>query len=446
MKTRNLFILICIVMILSAPAFAEDEKPALAAPEFGLEFQTFAIYKNDSDFDRTEPLYDENGYSVGYVSTIFTPTITWRPIDAVTLRYTVEIGDNIWSRNNPDQENPAADDAPILRHKEIWGEVLFPGEIVGLKAGYQYLYDPTHLFIDRYMGAADLFFRIGKTGRLSLLAGQIPDSVYEGIDALGNRNEREQNNFDNDDYLFALDSGFQAGDTKLSPGLFFRWDKSEIDRPMALLAACFNVNGKSGGIFGYDFDIVGQWGRHKRAGLGNKDVEHYGGAAQLGFSLALQAVGFDWNFMTFTADDGNRYDQSDTGFVYSGWSKGRTVLLTENWLRDQYDNLDETAAAQEAGFFVADQDFSIHATQNFTIMIIAGYAIVTDDTNTHGNLTIGTEVDGGVEWRLYGDHVVFNLLSGALFPGESGAMLKNDIDTEATDPIYHGQGSMKISF
>ena len=452
MLAGALLALIFVVGVGLSLAAEPEEELTVPSPEIKLRFMSFAIFKNDNDFDRSEPLYNANGQTVGYISTIFEPTFSWRPIDQVTLQYTIELGDNIWSRNDADERDPTADDIPLLKHKEFWAEVIFPGtghgsrEGLGLKTGYQYVYDPTHLFLDRYMGAAEFFYTWNRI-RLSLVAGQIPDSVYEGISTEGPENELAKNNFEHDDYVFAFNSRAIYDELSFGTGLFFRWDKSEIGRPLGLLAPCFNLVYESRPVT-VEFDIVGMAGQHKNAGLGNRDEDRLGGATQLGvaWTVAGGPVVFDWNLLAFTGDDGDRYDNYDSGFYYSGWSKSNTIMLTENWVRDQYDNLDERVAEQSAGMFVADQELSVFATESVRLMAIAGYGMVLDDTNTGDDRTIGTEVDLGVEWTPYQRHVSLLLMGGSLFPGGAGAKVTNEIDLDATDPVYLGQGAMRIVF
>ena len=444
--TMLLFAALLLVALGSGFAQAQQESETkIPPPEFTLSFETFVLFKNDNDFDRTDPIYSDNGQSVGYVSTVFEPAITWKPILPVKIHYALELGDNIWSRNDSDQQDPTAPDQVLVKHKEFWSQVLFPGNVAGFTAGYQYLFDPTHLFLDRYMGAFELFAKWGDN-RIALWAGQIPDSVYEGVNAVTAQSELAENNFENDDYLFALSASFMREDITINPGLFFRWNKNELRRPEGLLAPVINLEGRFCPRTSFSVDLAGMWGRHLRAGLDNRDVERLAGAAQIGLAVNARPVLFDWNLLALTADDGDRYDQYDTGFAFSGWSKSRTLLLSENWLRDQYDNLDERAAAQRAGLFLIDQDMSFALTQEWKLITLAGFGMVLDDTHTGGESILGTEVDGGIEWALYQRHVIFTLLGGALFPGGAGAVLQNEIDLENRHTQFHGQGSMRVVF
>jgi len=111
-------------------------------PEFHGDFRTFFVYQNDSDFDDTEPLYGEYGQSVGYFSTLFRPRVTWTPHEAITLFYELEIGDNVWSRNDANQGDATGQGSPVFRHRQFWGAIGFPGIPLSLTAGYRYVHDP----------------------------------------------------------------------------------------------------------------------------------------------------------------------------------------------------------------------------------------------------------------------------------------------------------------
>lgn len=416
-------------------------------PLFDLYFQTYLFVANDRDFDRTEPVYSENGQSVGYALTTIRPGMTWVPVDQVTIRYQLEVGDNIWSRNDLDDTDPLAPETALVRHKEVWAEVRSPKETVGIRTGYQYFFDPTHLVLDRYMGAGVFFVNVGESDTINVAAGQVPDGVYEGFSATGDDERRSSNNFENDDYVFAAWSSHEVRDWVLQPGAFMRWDKSEINRPLWYLAPVFHAQGCAGyGSLCFDLDAAGQWGKHERAGLDNRDVDLLAAAVQAGLAINWWPVGWDWRVLAFTADDGDKFDQYETGFRFSGWSKSRTMILSLNELHDQYNNVDESVAAQGAGLFLADQELSYSVIEGLRVFAIAGAGMTLDDTHTGGESYLGAEGHLGVEWSVYDDLASFQLVGGGLLPGKAAAMLKNEIDREATDAMGAVQASMEVSF
>ncbi len=452
-KQINAFATICFALLLlallpgaSLAAEAEVNEGEALIPEFDLFFQTFGLFANDRDFDRSRPVYSNNGQTTGYVSTTFRPGLTWRPLDNITIRYQLEIGENVWSRNDLDQRDMDDPGTAVVRHKEVWAEVLMPDGNLGLKSGYMYFHDPTHLVLDRHMGAFQFLYN-WDGGRLRLAAGQVPDDVYEGNDEAADGSRLTHNNFEHDEYVFALWADLLGGGGwRVSPGAFFRWDKTEIKRPKGVFSPLINLHAPVGDKATLELDLVGQWGKYVNGGLDNRDVEYVAGAAQLGVDLDLRPVGLAYNFLAFTADDGNKYDLYDTGFHYSGWSKSRTMIMSQNWLQDQYTNLDERIAAQGAGLFLFDQDLSLALGPSVSLLTILGLGMTFDDTHTGGESYLGTEGHLGVEWAPYQDHVTFILMGGGMVPGKAASMLKNEIDREATDNVVQVQASMTLDF
>jgi len=113
---------------------------------------------------------------------------------------------------------------------------------------------------------------------------------------------------------------------------------------------------------------------------------------------------------------------------------------------DQYNNLDEYAAAQRAGLFVASEQISMRAAEALEVFGIFGYGTALDGDNLDDERTLGYEGDLGLTYHLYENHVQFTALGGGLWPGGAGALLKNEIDGKAKDPQYHGQANMLIHF
>lgn len=448
MSARGIGIALLTVLIagMCLTAWAEETpENEKNLPQINFTFQNYFLYQNDSDFDRSEPLYDEYGQSVGYFATVFEPTLTWQPIEQVELRYGARIGENLWSRNDAEQNDPNADSVPVLQHREIWGKVMF-GNYVGLRAGYQQIADPTRLFIERYMGAATLFTETRKT-KLEFTVGQFPDAIYETTGPNSAAGELLQNNFEQDIFLLALRAELSLGDRWLvEPGFYALLDHSEINREKSLFNPCLRLSV----FFPHQAllltDLAMQWGTYKQSGPNNEDLDLLGGAAQVSFLIPFNKVFLRTNALALTADDGDRNDTLDTGFVYSGKSGSRTLLLTENWLLDQYDNLDEYAAAQRAGLFVVDQQISVRAGEGLEVFGIVGYGMALDGANLDDERSLGLEGDLGLTYHLYKNHVQLTALGGGLWPGGAGALLKNEIDGGAKDPQYHGQANMLIRF
>jgi hypothetical protein len=444
------------IVALAAAAFAEDPAAPTPTPEpaatparlpfrLDFDFQTFTLLQNDRDFDRTKPLYNKYGQSIGYVSTVLIPGITWMPIDQIVVRYSPRIGDAVWSRNDAEQRAVAGDNGILIQTREMWGQVDL-GSSLSLRTGYYQVFDPTHLFIERYIGAANVTYEAGGN-RLTLMAGQLPDSVYETTAPSSPAGELEFNNFDNDRVLFGLDAAMLAGENWLvNPAMFALWDRTEIDRARTIVNTSMLIFARYT-HWNLELDLAWQLGQHRSAGPNNRDVNLSAGAAQVRFHAFTGPWQFGTTLLGFTADNGNPNDQYDTGFTYSGKSGAETLMLTRNHLYDQYDSLDLRAATQGAGFLLADEEIRFSPIpQTLDVFGVVGYGRVVNTTNLGDDPTVGIEGDLGLQWFLYDRRVIFTVLGGGLWPGGAGARLKNEIDLTARDPIYYGQGNMEIRF
>ncbi|MBZ0272882.1 hypothetical protein K8I61_12660 [bacterium] len=460
--TMRIALAALLVCVLACTAFAQDSDHPMAdrvrpadvvevnplAPSFDLFFQTYVFVANDRDFDRTPPLYDDNGQTSGYVLTTFRPGITWRPAAPVAIRYEFEVGENVWSANDLDVRDPNAANGPVMRHKEVWGEVTTPGGGVGLRTGYMYLHDPTHLVLDRYMGAGLLSYNPSRATTIYAVAGQVPDTTYEGLAFARDGDRLARNNFEHDAFVLGAGARFhEHGSFTIEPAVWTRWDKTEIDRPRFVANPLLNTVWTPSDTVRLEWDLVGQWGVHERAGLDNRDVSILAAASQLGLTLTFGAVTLEERALAFTSDDGDRQDQYDTAFSsYSGWSKSRTMILTLNWLSDHYDNIDERAAAQGAGLVVADQSVKLDLGHAFRLLLVGGAGWLLDGAATDDELYLGVEGQIGLEFAPYEEHVLFHLIGGGMLPGRAGAMLVNEIDQGETEPLGQAQGSMIIRF
>jgi len=422
-------------------------------PEFHGDFRTFFIYQNDSDFDDTEPLYGEYGQSVGYISTMMRPSVEWTPHEAITLFYELEIGDNVWSRNDANQGDATGEGRPVFRHKQFWGAVRFPNTALELKAGYQYVCDPTHLVLDRYLGSAVVSAE-WNGGEAALGVAQIPDVVYEGrdpnqvpFDPDMSGFDPNRNNYDNDDFIFyAAARQSVAESLNVRPGFFFRWDRTIVGRPRWYFSPVVNLTWRAASLLSFELDVAGQAGKFESGGIDNRDVDLLAGAAQLRAEVGWDRVDVGIGALALTPDDGDPYNLTDGGFDYSGFSKSRTVILSQNWLQDTYDNIDERAAAQKAGLFLADAEVVGRVAGGLSVFAIAGYGLVLEDRHVGGDPKLGLEADGGVRMDMYGERVRLTLMGGALFPGRAAAALSNEIDTEATRTLWNVQGAFEIFF
>ncbi len=440
---RLLPLLLILTLFLATVAAAQDAPFARSPVLLDFRFQTFTIFQNDRDFDRTEPLFDEYGQSVGYVATALEPGLTVAPIPQVWLRYSARIGDAVWSRNDAEQRDPAGENGVLFQTREMYGHVGLFG--TDLLAGYQLVEDPTRLFVSRYMGALAYAFPVAGN-EFQLLAAQLPDSVYETTTATSPASELEYNNFERDRFLFGLSDEIPAGNWSVAPAVFVLWDKTEIERPLSIVntAAALRADYR---LWKLNLALAMQFGEHRGAGPNNRDVSRLAGAGQAQFGIYPGKWGFQTTVIGFSADDGDPNDTLNNAYVYSGKSLAASYFLSQNGLYDQYDSLDVRAAAQEAGLLLADQLISYQVFDPLRVFGIAGYSRVFNSTRLGDvDQTVAWEGDLGLRYNLYGNMVVFTVVGGGVWPGEAGAQLKNEIDRDYRDPIYYGMGNLEISF
>ena len=116
-----------------AEAVAEDGKPVI---EWHLNLDNLFLFRNDRDFDRTPPAYDESGQTEGAFATVFRPNITFNIDKNLKVFYEIELGLNYWSKNNPDQENALAADIFVLKHRQSFAEGAVLDGIANDQAGF----------------------------------------------------------------------------------------------------------------------------------------------------------------------------------------------------------------------------------------------------------------------------------------------------------------------
>jgi hypothetical protein len=414
-------------------------------PIFEVELRNYLLVQNDGDFDRTAPLYDEYGQSVGYLATTIKPGCTWRPLPDIVVRFQAHIGENIWSRHDPEAHaDQAGANDQTFQAKEIWADLALPADMA-IRAGYQYLFDPTHLFLNRHIGAVQWYYT-NADKRLGLIIGQIPDSVYEGIAEATPAEALTHNNFQQDIWLAGLQGEITARSWKIAPALYGLTDRTEIDRPQNLLNVSFHAEGPLFRRLLLDLDVALQSGVYKHGALNGQDVTLLGYAAQLGASLDQRPLRLKFNALLFSGDNADRNDTSAGAFRYSGWSKSSTLFLSENELFDQYNNLDELVARQQAGLFMVDIKGSYSPLPPLELFGIVGYGGVIDRPGQSQDRTVATELDLGIGWNPHASLLELKIVGTALWPGQAGAMLRNEIDMSSKDLIYAGQMLMAVTF
>ena len=405
--------------------------------------QSVVIFKNDSDFDATAPNYDKDGQSVGVAATVFQPKLTFNIYENLRLYYELEMGLNVWSKNNPDQCDPTADDTFFMKHREAYSQGEFFEKQFGFKVGYMRYEDPTGLFLNHWMGAASLWAKFYET-KLKLTFGQVPDKTYEGM-------EFTENNFNHD--TFTANLGIEtpgAKYMKINGGIYSLIDTHVVDRKLRLINPVVNL----------DFDF----GKHAASlggmlqlgtsefGVTGVDTDHFAWALQAHGDLDFNYLGLYLNALALSGDDKHNRNNHDGAFFYSGKNKSATLLLTEDELRDKYDNYDERMGVKDGGFYlvrpgmvIADAKVEGRVGKWFRPAFIAGFAMALEPANALGERYMGTELDldMGVQWK---DALSFHIVGGIFLPGPAAAALVNEIDREKTDMVYFIETSLAVTF
>ena len=444
-----LSLLAALLLVQEASARREEgprpEKSVWSRLEVHADLQNLFHFRNDSDFDRSEPKYDEEGQTVGAFATLLTPAVTWHILDSLRIVYEVELGLNYWSKQNPDQQDALATDVFVLKHRQVFGEGEFFDDSMGFKVGYAHFRDPTGLFVSHWMGLAQTWVAWSKRGRLGFFLGQVPDQTYEGINIM-------DNNLSHDIWVF-------GGNTEvgLADGLHFKGgisvlhDSHLVHKTRWLISPSAHLEYRRGRLMA-SLDAMLQAGQFMGEGLNNEDQTVVAWAAQGRVELDLTRFHLQWNVMFLSPDDAHSANNTNHAFLYSGKSGSATLMLTEDEVRDWYDNVDERMGAfrggfflNRAGLFVGDMRFTWKLHDVVRPSVILGAATVLKPENALDNTLVGVETDLLVEFKV-ADYLVAHVVFGGLFPGSAGSALLNKIDQQATDPIVMAEISLLLRY
>jgi hypothetical protein len=428
-------------------AGTEEEADAKPAVEWHLDLNNLFIFRNDRDFDRTPPAYDENGQTVGAFATIFKPNLTWNITDELKVFYEIEVGLNYWSKNNPDEENALAADIFVLKHRQLYTEGSVADGHLGFKVGYQYFTDPTALFMGHWIGAANLWWQIDDDSRLTLFAGQVPDTTFEGMDI-------RFNNFSRDIWVFGgrADLVFPEAGLTLAVGLHDLYDRHVVDRTLWLVAPSVQLEWTGEGASA-SVGAMLQYGKHEGAAIDLGDATVLAWAAQAHAELDAGPVTLAFNALALSPDDSYDGNDREGGFHYSSKSTSATMLVTEDEVRNWYDQLDRRMGRYDGGFwqhraglFVGDVKATVDVLDWFRPAIILGASTVLNPDNALGNAWVGFEADLDLAFR-YGDHLIARVVPGIFVPGRAAAAIVNEgTNREAADPVYSVEASLQVVY
>jgi len=439
-----------------AQAQAQDQATAADRSAIHVDalLQNVLVLRNDGDFDRTDPIYNDNGQSVGAVVTVFKPRLLWPIRDNLRLIYEAEIGVNYWSRNSPDasfsredlgEANTPSPDILMMKHKELYGEGTLQNDRLDFRVGYGHIADPTGLFVNHWIGMGQVGWTFGGVHRLGLFAGQVPDQIYEGIDLA-------HNNFKRDTFVGGLTADLQlSNDWKLSLALGSLYDSPAPRRDRWLVAPTAQLEGLLGSV---ECSLGGllQAGQFQGAAIDGQDQTLLAWAAQAHARWARAGFSVDGNVLALSPDDlytGNGFEGAP---LYSGKSGSATLIFTEDEIRDWNDNLDERMSRFEGGFFlnragllVVDVKGAYAFTERFSTALIVGLASTLKPENSLGSGFGGVETDVVLEYRI-AQGLRATWVATAVLPGQATSSLINRIDPSSTAMLWATEGSLSFIY
>ncbi|HQC44558.1 MAG TPA: hypothetical protein PLC97_04925 [Myxococcota bacterium] len=414
--------------------------------------QTLFLWRNDSDFDRTPPFYNANDQDVGVVGTFFAPMLEVTPVKQLRMVFEAELGLNIWSTHDPDNYNTSHPNWFRMAFRQAFIEGNFDKQKIGFRVGYERLFDPTGLFVGHWLGAANLWTR-HNWGQITAIVAQMPDQTYEGI-------AFDKNNFNSDTILYGLRLFMPFDKVQLDAAIWGLHDTQVVGRTVDMMAITANFSGNWDWIkFGIDSGF--QYGKTKKR-AGGSDETTLAWAAQGYLNIEHKLIKdlnllFDLNLLALSADDnwdGNKYNG---GWIYSGRSRSKTIILTEDELRDRGGNMDELISQKRhadagkfflnrAGLVVTDVSFGLNYSSFFKPMLTVGTGWTQNNKNSFGSNFVGVETNLLLQF-LYKQYLTFDVIGSALVPGKAAAAFINKGEfRDATDPIFQVEASLVFHF
>lgn len=460
---KSLQALSCGILLCATPsAFADETRLT-----FSGTFQNLALFKTDSDFDSSKAAYEPDGQTAGILGTFLSPKFSYAPSERLSLVYEVEIGTNFWSRNRVDTVGDEVRDFFLFKHRQVYSEGYLTDRST-LRVGYQYLHDPTGLFLHHWVGGARLQVA-GDENPHGILLAQFPDQTYEGFDI-------NRNNFVNDVFLLGLTGSLQGRESRtMNGGLFTVYDGQTIGRHKWLVAPAISLN-HGDGETEHGIDLLAQFGRTNHGAMGDRNEVHLAGAIQpylasgLGRARLYQGpTGVSSGGAAEAAGSGDRdgwlvsalllspddpYDRNgrNYAFHYSGRARGRSLLLTENELRDFGDNLDERIGERSGPFTIVrggmaliEGSYFLRLSDAMTLSAVLAGAGVLQEANALGKSLIGLEGDVGLSYS-FSESFVLEIQNALLVPGGAAGAFVNAIDAGSSRPVYMLEVSLAAFF
>jgi hypothetical protein len=406
-------------------------------------FQSLVVWKNDADFDPTALSYDADGQSVGLLGTFLKPRLTLSPLAELAIVYEIEVGLNLWSLNDPDQYATGELAAFRLAHRELYADVaLFDGRF-GFRVGYQYLTDPTALALGHWIGAAGVWGDLGPL-RLTLLAGQLPEQTFEGVVL------ESENNFRHDAFVYGLRADVPLGPWSVHAAVLGLHDGQFVDQTLDLMTASVRTQVVED-TWNAGLDLAFQYGVTEEGAQGG-DETTIAWAVQAWASAIFGPVELTLNQLLLSPDDTHDRNDTNGAFFYAAKPRSRTLLLTEDELRDRSTNLDERMAERRGKLFLLRPGLSLtdltvrwRALDWFVPALTVGAAFTLEPDNALGGRYVGTELDLTLGFH-YRDVLAVYLAGVALVPGRAAAAFANLHDRTATEPMFMVEGSLFLYY
>lgn len=411
----------------------------------GFDLLTLVVYRNDRDFDRSEPAYDY-GQDVGLVGTYLRAALDVSIIPELKLHWDAEVGLDIWSRNNPELglgESGRDGVSLSLKQRELWGEAAYAG--FAARIGYQHIRDVSGLFLNHYIGTASFRYTFAGGHEIRLLGGQLPDQTHEGW-------QIETNTFKNDVFVYGADSSVVFSEIgAVNMGVYGLHDASIVGqaRDIGALAVAVALGNE-----GWDATValIGELGRMRNSAADASDARilAYGASADGGYRINW--FSFRLSGAVLSADD-DKLGNDSLAFVWSGKRPGMSILLSENHIRDLGDNLDEKVSSYDgffwntqAGIGGADLGLYFHPLDSLTVGLVSAGLWVLNPERALGGKLVALEEEIVLRFVAFEERLDLHLIGGVLIPGKAGAAFVNAIDREATELVGFLQAGVTMRF
>jgi hypothetical protein len=156
--------------------------------------------------------------------------------------------------------------------------------------------------------------------------------------------------------------------------------------------------------------------------------------------------------LLLSPDDDEEGDNGNSAFFYSGKNRSPSLILSEDELRDRYDNLDERVSQTLGSFFVnraglllldASVGYSLTPRISPVLVLAGGFSL--NPENSGGGRLLGLESDLVVDFAVL-DQASFLAVAQVFLPGEASSVFVNEAHPFSTDPVAGFQAAFAARF